>query len=248
MAKRRVQNGKRVERETVTTADGRTIGIDIYMVKPDRYSLSHGASNTTSFVAICDEIDLEEKGDDIDEVTKRAVEIAKRRDDVSWEPWLLITVKGTNRELSAKQLSGELFDERGYTWGDSKLSASFKIEVEVESIQRAKIEDCWRWRNPPNVVEKAPIVHFGTPELGGEPQHYRNERKSMRALIPDTPKARSALLSIRAGFIALEEKLADLLSPEQAEASLFAIYGGATVPSLTPGPKGRVRAKKSPHA
>lgn len=224
MAKRRVRDGKRVERETVTTADGRKITIDVYMIKGSSY-----LGKATSFVAICDEIDLEEKGDDIDEVTKRAIKLAKARSDVTWEPWLYVTVKGS-RKPSEDQLAGELFDPTRSHWSDRRTNTSMEIEVQVEAIQRAEIDGKPKWRNPPSDGDKSPTVRDGVPQTGREPVYrYDNarENKPMRSLVRDTPEMRAALVEIRHAFSKLEGRLSDLLSPDKVDTSLARIYAGA---------------------
>jgi len=174
MATRRVSGGKRIERHEITSADGRKLLVDIYMVKGSGYS-------STKFRAICDEIDLDIEGDDVDDVTKRGLKEAAARSDVTWEPWLRVSVKGYRpAKNQTEEQAADLFLARGSGWGSNRTTTTFDVEIHVECFELATIADRKVHRSPPTRDDKAPRVQEGWPRTGrDERAHHLQDRRRL---------------------------------------------------------------------
>jgi hypothetical protein len=255
MARQRVSGGKRIDSHEIRSADGRTLKIDVYMVRKD-----YG----TKFLAICDEIDLEEEGDDIDVVTKAAKKTAAERCDATWESYLHVTVKGVRHlpppeppkkkrgrrdedegegndddaEEPDEAALPELFGKRESRGYGGRVQTTFKLEIEVDRYELATIAGNKVHRVPAEKGERAPQVHKDWPRVGRSEVHrYWNEPEKigdMNALVRDTPEMRDALVRIRSTLADLTGRLDDLLSPDKVEATLARVLTGGGPLALPP--------------
>lgn len=254
MARRRVSGGKRIDRHEITSADGRKLLVDIYMVKGSGYA-------STKFRAICDEISLDMEGEVLDDLETRAKKEAAARSDVTWEPWLHVTVSGfryseteDGDDEPAKPV--ELFKPDG-SWGSSwgRTETSFDLKIHVAAVELTTIAGSRKWREKPKKDDRSPQVRDGWPRVGREPaSYYRHEPKNMSALVRDTPENRAALCRVRDTMATLTRRLDDLLGPDNAQATLAAVLAGGgplalgapQEPSFDIGPDGLPEYKPKP--
>lgn len=207
MAKCRVSGGKRLDRELLTTADGAEVCLDLYMVKTIG---KFGGAPTTEFVAVCDAAQVEHRGGHLDEVMAEARRRVRAYAEVQWEDWLLVTV---SEDIRDRDSAGNLFSNRRPT------STRMVVELDVESIQIARGATD-RWREHPREHRVKVYVNQGLPQVGVR------ENGTVRSLVRDTPETRAALVAIRGGFYALDDRLRALLAPERVDTSLKEIAAG----------------------
>lgn len=262
----RIPNGKLFEKVTQKTEQGE-FEIRIYMVREP---------NDNHFRAICKDLDVDlrtedpkaDKDDvieDVDELEAVARKLVKQRADLTWEPYLMVKVEGSEmirplrpwEEEPRELLAGRNRDQnRSY----------MELKIGVKLVDLSEHNGVKRWRygdaianDPTNKNKNRNRIFDGWPDVGLDvmsEEEYRSRsrswydpthNRSMRALIKDTPENRAALNAIRDSMEALLVRLETFLSPDHIEQALAAALenaGGLMLPASAEAPEKTTKPKR----
>lgn len=190
----------------------------------------HGASARNSFSVSIPEMEIRARNADINALQKEVYALVKERSLLVWAPFLYVGF-----EQDADDFGGLL-----PTAPRPKVDASLRITVHlVETTERPDGTLMSRGREYGGGGSRP---YEGLPEVGPGDEY---ERKSMRAMVPDTPENRRALYQFCQGVATLGRRLSELLEPEVIGDTLAQVLALKGLPDLSgPAPAKPARSTK----
>lgn len=199
MAKKRVENGKKIDTFQVWTDSG-YVALDFYLVRRDGIK--------PLFVAVCDIVNVEMEGLDLDALTTTAKATVKERSTIKWERHLYVRSSGRELDMARADHSDSVCD----------LSITIEIfDLATHNGKKIHRKSKGFFNGSPGVVrDEWPVERKADAEWGSA------------ALIPDTEENRAVLLAFNDSLKKARETLKKLLEPENIASTFLRISSGSS--------------------